>query len=270
MIRLIFTVFFIISLPFISIGQESAASSQTEDIERIINTVPFDEMLEESPKDLRQQFSQNPFGISTSDNQQLIELFSKAFDADSLSQVARDHFTENFDPKYASAVLEDLKSEAITPAIEAESDFYSVQGIRKQIVTKYELEQDKPSEDRIALIEEIMDHRSGNETEIESQEILLRAFVTGTDKISSDLSLGESQVEAIVDNFKSRMQIQLDDQLKNNYLVMYHRLSNDQLNKYADFYESEAGKEFKDSVAEAIHAAFQKGSDQFLSTIESR
>lgn len=256
-------------IPLQSIAQESASTHTKDNVDQLFELAPIKETLNNFPEDLKTQFSQNPFGISSSDNQKLIELFTEHFNADSLYNVAQKNFAENFDPEQANAALESLQSDSIKPVIEAESDFYSVQGIRKQIVTKYELEQDEPSEDRIALIKDVIDYRAVNDTEIESQEILFRTFVAGTDKISSDLSLGEAQVKAIVDNFTNRMQMQLDDELKNNYLVMYHGLSDDQLKNYADFYETEAGTEFNDLIEGAIHAAFQEGSDRFLNAVES-
>lgn len=256
-------------IPLQSIAQESATTPTKDNVDQLFELAPIKETLNNFPEDLKTQFSQNPFGISSSDNQKLIELFTEYFNADSLYKVAQKNFTESFDPEQADAALEALKSDSIKPAIEAESNFYTIQGIRKQIVTKYELEQDEPSEDRIALIQEIIDNRSTKETDIKSQTILFRAFVTANDKISDQLSLGEKQISAILDNFTNRMEMQLDDELVNNYLVMYHELDDDQLEKYANFYETEAGKKFNDSIAEAIHAAFQEGSDRFLNAVES-
>lgn len=261
--RLLFTLFIFISLPL-------SAAAQEDDIDKIFDTTTIPQILEEVPKDLHQQFSQNPFGISGANNEQLMELFSETFSADSLTAIAKSHFNENFDPDLATSTLKTLRSETIKPVLKTESDFYTVQGTRKQIVTKYELEKDEPSQEYIDLIKKIVEQRSDTETEIESQTILFRAFIIGTDTISSQLALGEEQVRAIIDNFKNRMQMQLEDELINNYLVMYHGLDDDQLEQYAAFFETEAGEEYKTAVVEAVHTAFKEGTDKFLDSIESR
>ncbi len=261
--KLLFSFFFFIALPLSTIAQED-----TIDLIFEASTIP--QILEETPKDLQQQFSQNPFGISSENNERLIELFLENFSADSLSATAKSHLTDNFNQDLAASTLEQLQSEPIKSVLETESDFYTIQGTRKQIITKYELEEDEPSQERIDLIRELIEQRSDIETEIESQTILFRTFVLGTDTISSQLALGDEQVEAIIDNFKNRMQMQLEDELIQNYLVMYHSITDEQLKEYASFYETEAGQEYKTAVAEAVHAAFEEGSDQYLYSVESR
>jgi hypothetical protein len=260
---------FCLLLPFLGFAQEPSNVKNGTDIDRILDLVPLKERLNELPKDLINQFSQNPFGISASKNKQLTKYFSEANHADSLFKMVRKSFKENFNPGYSDSVLTILESDKIKPILNTEADFYTIQGIRKQIVTKYELEQDKPSQERISIIKDLLKHRSAKESAMESQTILFRSLVMSTDAISSRLSLSEAQVNSIINNFGNRLQIQLEDELVNNYLVMYHSLENDQLKEFADFYATEAGIEFKKSLNNAIHSAFQKASDRLISEIES-
>lgn len=256
-------------LPFLGFAQKSSNTKNEGNIDRLLDMVSVKQTLNELPKDLKTQFSQNPFGISSSKNEQLLELFANAYNADSLSKIAQKSFEENFDPSYYDSVLAVLKSEAIKPILNTKADFYTVQGIRKQIVTKYELEQNEPSQKRISIIKDIIQHRSAKQSEIESKTMLFRSLVIGTDAISSKLSLSETQINGVVNNFNDRMQMQLENELLNKYLVMYHGLRDDQLTKYADFYASEAGTKFIESLNEAIYIAFQESSDRFISSVES-
>ncbi len=260
---------FCLLLPFWGFAQESSNVKNGNGTDRLLDLVPVKQTFNELPKDLKAQFSQNPFGISSSKNEQLIELFTEAYNADSLLKIAHQSFEENFDPSYSDSVLAVLESDAIKPVLNAETDFYTVQGIRKQIVKKYELEQNEPSQERISIIKDIIKHSSAKESEIESQTILFRSWVIGTDAISSRLSLSEAQIDGVVNNFNNRLQMQLEDELVNNYLVMYHGLEDERLTKYANFYATEAGTEFKESLIEAIHTAFQDASDRFISNVES-
>ncbi len=260
---------FCLLFPFLGFAQESSNVKDGNDIDRIWELVPVKQTLTELPKDLKNQFSQNPFGISASKNEQLIELFSEAYHADSLFKIARKHFKENFDSSYTDSVLTILKSDKIKPILNSEANFYTVQGIRKQIVTKYELEQDEPSQERISIIKDLIEHSSAKESAIESQTILFRSLVNGTDAISSKINLSEAQTNSIINNFTNRLQIQLEDELVNNYLVMYHGVEDDRLTQYADFYTIEAGTEFQKSMIESIHTAFQEASDRLISNVES-
>ncbi|MDZ7660661.1 hypothetical protein [Fodinibius sp.] len=260
---------FCLLFPFLAFAQESADVKNGNDIDRIFDLIPVEQTLTELPKDLKNQFSQNPFGISASKNEQLIELFSEAYHADSLFKIAHKHFKNNFDSSYSDSVLTILNSDKIKPVLNSEANYYTVQGIRKQIVTKYELEQDEPSQKRISIVKNLIEQSSTKKSALESQSILFRSFVIGTDAISSRLNLSDSQINSIINNFKNRLQMQLEDELVNNYLVMYHGLENDRLTKYADFYTTKAGTEFKKALNESIHTAFQEASDRFISDIKS-
>jgi hypothetical protein len=262
-------IIFCLLLPFQTFAQESSAVKDKNDIDRILELIPIKQTLNELPQELKNQFSQNPFGITTSKNEQLIKLFDKAYDTDSLSNSAHQSFEENFDHTYSDSVLAMLKSDTIKPILKSEANFHTIQGTRKQIVTKYELEQDEPSQKRISIIKDLIERRSAREFGIESQTILFRSLVIGTDTISSRLSLSEAQVTGIVNNFNNRLQMQLEDELTNNYLVMYRELSDRRLKKYVDFYTTEAGTELKESLNKAIQAAFQEASDRFISSVES-
>jgi hypothetical protein len=260
---------FCLLFPFQGFAQESSNVKNGSDIDRILDLVSVEQTLTELPKDLKNQFSQNPFGISASKNKQLVQLFSEAYHADSLSNIVHRSFKKKFNSGYSDAVLSVLQSDKIKPILTSESNFYTVQGIRKQIVTKYELEQDEPTQERISIIKEVIEHSSAKESQVESQTILFRSFVLGTDAISSRLSLSEAQTDGIINNFKNRLQMQVEDELVNNYLVMYHGLEDNRLSKFADFYTTEAGTEFKKSLSDAIHTAFREASDRFISSVES-
>lgn len=262
---LIFCLFF----PFIGFAQKSSEVEKNTDIDRILNLVPIKQTLSELPKDLKNQFLQNPFRISDSKNDKLIKLFSEAYHVDSLLKISRERFKENFNPDYTDSVLNSLTSDKIKPALNSEAEFYTIQGIRKKIVTKYELEQNPPSEERTSIIKDLIEQSSAKESAIASQKIIFRSLVLGTDAISSKLNLNKTQINSIINNFNSRLQMQLEDELVNNYLVMYHKIPNDLIKHYTNFYATKAGSEHKESLHEAIHTAFQEASNQLISEIES-
>lgn len=256
-------------LPFTTSAQEPDSDSTTEIINYIFEEIPIEEKINEHPRELHEQFSQNPFGLSPSKNDQMMDLFLQAFTADSLVNHAREIFHDNFDEERAQSVTDWLKKESIKEILEAEQEFYSLQGIRKRVVNKYELEQNSPSEDRTKLINSLIASMSEVEAEIESQVILFRAIVTAFGELSDQRTLSDSQINNFVNNFRNQMQGQVDQELTQQYLLRYHGLDTEVLQQYQSFYESEAGVWLNKNISQGIQSAYQKASDRFLESIQN-
>ncbi|GAA5520111.1 hypothetical protein LQ318_00205 [Aliifodinibius salicampi] len=256
-------------LPFITSAQKSNLDSETEVINYIFEELPLEEKINEHPRELHEQFSQNPFGLSPSKNDQMMDLFLQAFTADSLVYHTQEVFRENFDENKAQSVTKRLKDESIQEVLEAEQEFYSLQGIRKRVVNRYELEQNPPSDARTKLINSLVASMSAAETETESQLILFRAIVTAFGKLSDERTLSDSQIDNFVNNFRNRMQGQVDQELTQQYLLKYHGLDNEVLQQYQSFYESEAGNWLNKNVSQGIQSAYQKASDRFLESVQN-
>jgi hypothetical protein len=267
--RLSFLTLFFFLFPFIISAQESDPDPKTEAINNIFEEVPLEEKINEHPRELHEQFSQNPFGLSPSKNEQMMDLFLQAFTADSLVDHAKQIFRENFDKEKAQSVTNWLKDESIQVVLEAELEFYSLQGIRKRVVHKYELEQNPTSDERTELINSLLASMSASETETESQVILFRAIVTAFGILSDQRTLSDSQIDGFVDNFRNRMQGQVDQELTRQYLLRYHELDDEVLQQYQSFYESEAGRWLNENTSDGIQSAYQKASDRFLESIQN-
>lgn len=268
-LRLIFITLFLFLLPFISSAQESNLDSKTEVINYIFEELPLEEKINEHPRELHEQFSQNPFGLSPSKNKQMMDLFLQAFTADSLVYHAKQVFRENFNEEQIQSVTDWLKNENTQRVLEAEYEFYSLQGIRKRVVNKYELEQNPPSDKRTELINTLVADISASETETESQVILFRAIVTAFGTLSDERTLSDSQIDNFVNNFRNRMQGQVEQELTQQYLLRYHGLDNEVLQHYKSFFESEAGSWLNENTSKGIQSAYQKASDQFLESIQN-
>lgn len=256
-------------LPFITSAQEPDLDSKTEIINYIFEKIPLEEKINEHPRELHKQFSQNPFGLSPSKNNQMMDLFLQAFTADSLVYHAQEVFRDNFDEEKAQSVTKRLNDESIQGVLEAEQEFYSLQGMRKRVVNRYELEQNTPSDERTKLINSLVASMSAAEAEAESQVILFRAIVTAFGKLSDQRTLSDSQIDNFVNNFRNRMQGQVGQELTQQYLLRYHGLDNEVLEQYQSFYESEAGNWLNKNISQGIQTAYQKASDQFLESVQN-
>lgn len=253
-------------LPFISVAQE--ASSQSEIIGKIVEETSVTEELNLPIDELQNEFSQNPFGLPSETNEQMIDLYSEAFEPESTESSIRSTFKENFNSEYAESVANWMDEENIREVLKLEDEFYTLQGVRKRIVSKYELEQNPPDEKRVQLVQSLAQKRSAAETEIEARAIIFRALVTAFGKLSDQQSFSSSQIEGIVGNFRNQMQSQIDEQVTQHLLAKYHGLDDELLKQYISFYDTEPGQWLTNTTSESIHAALESAADRFLSSID--
>lgn len=257
-------------LPFQAMAQaDSAEHSKAEIVSKIFEEIPIEEKLNENPRDLHQQFSQNPFGLPADKNQQMMDLFLDSFTADTLIADARGTFHQTFDNESARTTIDWLDNENTQTVLNAEQEFYSLQGVRKRVVNRYELEQNPPSKERIELINTLAESMSASEAEIEAQIILFRAIVSAFGQLNSQQSLSESQIEGFVQNYRSRAQMQINRELTDRFMLIYHGLDSDVLRQYQSFYESEAGNWLSQTTSESVLSAYQNASERFLNSINN-
>lgn len=253
-------------LPLTSTAQTSA-DTKTDTIDHIFDQLPIKEQLNEVPREMHSQFSQNPFGLSSSQNKQMMKLFMKAFATDTLLAVARNTFENNYSAEYGNTTVEWLNSEEGRKLSETEREYYTLQGIRKRVVHNYELEQEPASQKRTDLINALIQESSYVESEVESQVIMFRAFVNAFDELSNQRSFDSTQVEGFVSNFRSRARSQLSQEATDQLLVKYHGLENELLKEKISFYETEAGNWLSSTRAQARHSAYRSAADRFLELI---
>lgn len=250
-------------MPFLVTAQES----KVKNISQIFDAIPVEGVLKEAPQELYSQFSQNPFGISSSRNKQIMKLFEDAFEADSLLNHARETFYQNFNSSDPDSSLRWINSSDTRKALEAENEFYTLQGIRKRIVNRYEMEQNPPSDQRKNIIDSLVRAKSAAETEVESQVIIFRALISAYAELNSQQTFDKSQIEGFVNNFRYQVQAQIDSNVRRQLLLMYRGIDNDTLREYIDYYETEAGNRLAGIIAESIHSAYRKASDQFVESV---
>lgn len=257
----------IILLPVLSTAQNSG-DSKSETVDQVFEEIPIEERLGEAPQKMQGLISQNPFGLQPSQNELMMDAFKKSFAQDSLLDYTREAFNQNFEAEAADAVLQWFQNQNTQTVLDAEMEFYTIEGIRKRVVNKYEMEQNPPPQNRIELINSLSEKMSAVESEIESQVIIFRALVFAFSELSSQRSLSDVQVEGIVNNYRLQIQSQTDQEITNQLLTLYHGLDNDKLQKQISFYETDAGKWLSNTISESIHSAYETAGDKFLNSIE--
>jgi hypothetical protein len=258
----------ILLIPAISTAQNPAADSKSDTINQFFEKIPIEERMAEAPQQMQNLISQNPFGLPTSQNEKMMKAFEDSFANDSLLIYTRKAFAENYDPKTAEATLRWFQNEETQSILEAEKEFYTIEGIRKRVVNKYEMEQNPPAKERLKLVESLSEEMSAVEMEIESRVIIFRALVSAFSTLNTQQSLTEVQIEGAVNNYRNQLRSQTDQEVTNQLLTVYHGLSDDKIQNQISFYQSEAGKWFNNTISKSLHSAYQTASDKFLSAIQ--
>lgn len=264
--RIVIVIFFSTLLPFTLIAQETL--SQSERIDKIIVETSISGELNQPIDELENQFSQNPFGMPSATNEQMMNLYSEAFQPESTMKSIRSTFSEQYSAGYVDSVVNWLEKPYTQNVHEVEKEFYTLQGIRKRIVSKYELEQNPPSENRIQLIQSLAKKQSAAETEIEARAIIFRALVTAFGELSDQQTFNSNQIEGIVDNFRNQMKSQIDEQITSHLMTKYHGVDDQVLKQYISFYDTEAGQWLTETTSESKQAALESAADQFLILIK--
>lgn len=264
--RLLIIAFFLSLLPVMLMAQSKTVPT-AETINTIIKETSVSGELNQPIDELGSQFSQNPFGLPSQQNEKLMESYSEAFQPKSTLETIRHTFNENFNPDHAESVINWLKKDNTQKVHEAEKEFYTIQGTRKRIVSKYELEQDPPEQERLQLIQSLAQRTSAAETEIESRVIIFRAMINAFSELSAQQSFTERQVDSFAQNFRNQMKSQVDEQVTNHLLTKYHGIDDTTLEEYISFYDTEEGQWLSDTTSEAIYAALEIASDQLIKAV---
>lgn len=250
-------------------GQSASTNSQTEIIEQIVKKTGIANQVSRAPKEMKKQFSTNPFGLEPAKNEHMIDLFAKAFVDDSLSVELHSTFKEQYKANLANSVNKWLMEESTQKVLEAEQEFYTLQGLRQRIVRMYELEQEPASEERKTIVSSLIDATSASESALESQLILFRSIISAFSMLSDQQNFSESQINGIVNNYRLQIQPQMEQEIANRFLIMYYELKNETLTEYISFFESETGKWLSKTTSESIHSAFRAAADRFVESVNS-
>lgn len=263
--RLLLLFVLCIVIPFQAISQQQ----ESKRANRLLNNIPIREMLDETPKDLHNQFSENPFKISDSRNKEMLEMFLQSYKAEALLKDVRKTFRAKYDAAYADTVQRWMRTEKPQQILDLHGEYYTLEGKRKRVISKYKFDQNPPSDDRKKIINDLLDHKKSVKHTIEQNVILFKSLLRAIDTVSSNRSIGPSRMQGIVGNYKSQLQQNMAQQLTNKLLVMYRTADDDMISEYSHFYTTPSGQWFSQAVSTAIKKAYKKAGDRFLESVKS-
>lgn len=262
------TIAILSTLPLIGVAQNTATNNQSETIEKIISAASIGSQMNEKAQDFHDQFLQNPLGLDPSKNDSMMMLFKRHFDQKSLLEDASKTFQDNYNMQYADSVMRWLKSPAGQKVLRTKQDYYSLQGIRKRVVNKYELEQKPPSRERKNIIDSLAQRTSAAEAEVNAEVRMFRAVVKAFSQLSDQRTFSDVQIEGFVNNYRNQIASQMDQEIQKKMLVMYHSIDNNTLKQYSSFYTTESGEWLNKTTLKSMQDAFDAAADRFLKSIK--
>lgn len=255
---------------FISVGQAQTSAANSQALtDTITSDFAIPQKIKEPPRDLQLQFQQNPLNLAPEKNNEILRHFSEAFKTELLVDDFKAALKQKLSGEHVSTVSQKLQSPAIQKVTEALQEFYTLQGKRQGIVTKYEMEQDPPSADRTSMIRSLVDTTSTAEESVESSIIILRPLLTSLMKESQQRTFSETQLDAITSNFRTQMQSQASEQTLNDLLITFYNIEGNTLNEYLSFMQSPAGQWLDNAISESIQSSYQQAADRFSASVNT-
>jgi len=241
--------------------------TKVEIIDSLLARYGLGQTVEQVPNTLAGQFEQNPIGIEESLNNMIIEAFEDSFNPDSMQQTVKNTIIKRYQPALADSNWQWSQKKSIQNILQKKREFNTLQGYRKQVVGMYEMEQNPPSEIRIMLVESLRETKNITQYLTDSYGIIFRSFLQSIDTLSLRHNFTEGQMDSFVSNYKTQIRSEINSSVKDDYLVTYHEISQDDLNMYIAFWETDAGQWFNKTYYQSLITAYQKAAERFIENV---
>jgi transposase InsO family protein len=229
----------------------------------------FEYQLGEAPETIRLQFEQNPLQLASETNQQMLAQFDKAYETNRLLSDFKSALKKQFTPEYQTKISDWFARDYVQEISQARRDYHTLQGKRKRIITRYELDQSPAAELRKKMISTLTETTSAGESSIESSVIVFRSVLKALSQLSTQRRLNEVQIEGITNNFREQQQNQAGNSFNREQLIMYNQVSDDMLERYISFWNTETGRWLDKAISESLQTAYQQSAERFLESVNS-
>jgi hypothetical protein len=249
------------------------AQTSTDANPSLADTITSDfaiaEKIKEAPHDLQLQFEQNPLSLAPEKNEQILNHFSEAYKSELLIKDFKSALQQKLNGEWIETISQKLQTPAIQTITNAQQQFYTLQGKRQGVVTKYEMEQTPPTEERTSTIQALADTTSMASEFVESSIVILRPLLESLMKESQQRTFSEAQLDAITSNFRAQMQSQATNQSSTDLLITFHHVDGEVLRKYVSFMQSQPGQQLNKVISESMRSAYQQAADRFSASVNS-
>lgn len=265
--RYLFILLIALYLPHAAEAQ-TITTADSSPVDMLVEKMSVNQQLSEVPEEIRLQFEQNPMQLPAETNQQMLKQFDEAYANDLMVDDFKSGMRQKLDDQQQelSQWLNNDYTQSIT---DARKLYYTLQGKRQRVVTRYEMDQNPPSEQRIKLINTLTGTTSVAQSSVESSVIILRSVIKALGKLSKQQNFSDAQVNAIAANFRTQMQSQAGDLLNRQQLVMFHQVPDEALQNYITFWGTDTGQWLDKTISQSMQAAYQQAADRFLQSVNT-
>lgn len=258
--------FTILLLPY-SVSAQSASEADQSFVDKLVEKMALKHQVSAAPEEIRAQFEQNPLQLPPETNEQMLEQFDKAYATDLLLQDFKTAIQKEITGQHRQELSQWLGNDQTKSITESQQFYYTLQGKRQRVITRYEMDQNPPSDQRINLISTLTDTTSVAESSVESSVIILKSVIRASSQLSTQRNFSDAQINAFANNFRTQLQAQAGDQLNRQQLVMYHHVQDETLQQYISFWGTDTGQQLDNAISQSLQAAYRQAAERFLQSI---
>jgi hypothetical protein len=214
------------------------------------------------------EISGNPFELDSTKNARLQNSFQAAFQMDSLRKYFHERLSEQLTPSFIDSSLTLIQRDSIHTVLDAKKEFNTLQGLRKQVVSRYELDKEGIADNRAMQIKSLMENQKLTQFTVDSQVLIFRSIIKAYDHLNTEQSFSDTQVDAFTNNFRMRAESTMTSNLNNRYQIMYYDIDDPTLEYYISVFRSGLGKRLNEAFSTSMIASYEKAVQHFLSSIE--
>ena len=237
-----------------ALGQDSL---QTAEVNEILAQYGVRENVENMTGTIRTQFQSNPLGLAPNIHEKIMTDMEQSYHPDSLMKFIRAEMLDQYNDEKVTRVTEWLNGDLAQKFTELEQLMSTVEGYRLRVVRWYEMDQDPPSVVRITIIDELNDATGTVEMVVDTFSGFFRGYLNRASANNTEQAFTQSQINGFVDNYRARVRSDIQGQLREQQLVTYAELPNEELNTYVDFFETEAGSWLTDTILTSVNSALK-------------
>lgn len=238
-------------------------------VNRLTSQFAVPSQLKEQPRSIRNQFEQNPLSLPEKTNSRILGQFSEAYDTQALVADFKAALQNNIPAEFTDDIARKTASLSIRAVTEAQQEYYTLQGKRKRIITRYEMDQQPPSAKRRSAISALVDTTAIADGSVESSVLILRSLLKALIQSNDQLPYSESRLNAITKNFQAQMQSQASQQANRQLMVTYHPVDLNNLKQYVAFMQSPAGQALDKAITQSMRSAYEAAANRFSQAVQS-
>lgn len=247
-----------------------AQPSNQKTVNLIVDQMHVQHQLDERIASLDAQLSSNIFGLPDAKNEQMVAAFRESFNSGSIITKIKDEFRKEIQKEHANATQEWISGKVGQMITNAQSNFYSLQGKRKQIIARYELEQNPPSEKYLATVDSLVSATSAVESTLDTYTVVFRSAIGAFVTLSNQQSLPSQQIEAIVNNYRTQTRPQIANEVSQKFKVIFYETDQKILEEYLTFSNTEAGQWLHKTITKSIQTALDDAAERFEQAVQAQ